>query len=416
MRSRTVARAMLHRGAALCAALAVLCALLPPLPAAGEVLYDTEGGEPLAALLAEGDEAWAASAVPADAAALKVSGKSAVLMDQGSGAVLFEQNAREHLPIASVTKVMTLLLVMEAIANGQLSWEENVTCSATAAGMGGSQIWLEPGEIMTVEELVKAAAVVSANDACAALAEHLCGTIEAFVARMNARAAELGMNDTHFVDCSGLDDSGYSCALDVAVMSRALMTHDEIRRFTTIWMDTLRGGKSQLVNTNKLVRHYAGTTGLKTGTTQAAGHCLAATAEKDGTAFVAVMLGCATTADRFAGARAMLDYAFASYVRSRRRRRRCRRSRCACVWGSRSGRPCRSTRRAGCCSKRASRRTSPTPRSCRTPSTRRWRRDRCWGRGRSRWAARCAANTRSAPPRPCPRARSGGPTARSSPR
>ena len=314
MRSRAVARAMLHRGAALCAALAVLCALLPPLPAAGEVLYDTEGGEPLAALLAEGDEAWAASAVPADAAALKVNGKSAVLMDQGSGSVLFEQNAREHLPIASVTKVMTLLLVMEAIADGQLSWEENVTCSATAAGMGGSQIWLEPGEIMTVEELVKAAAVVSANDACAALAEHLCGTIEAFVARMNARAAELGMNDTYFVDCSGLDDSGYSCALDVAVMSRALMTHDEIRRFTTIWMDTLRGGKSQLVNTNKLVRHYAGTTGLKTGTTQAAGHCLAATAEKDGTAFVAVMLGCATTADRFAGARAMLDYAFASYV------------------------------------------------------------------------------------------------------
>ena len=180
--------------------------------------------------------------------------------------------------------------------------------------MGGSQIWLEPGEIMTVAELVKAAAVVSANDACAALAEHISGTIEAFVAAMNARAKELGMQDTQFVDCSGLDDSGYSCALDVATMSRELMMHKDIQKYTTIWMDSLRGGQSQLVNTNKLVRHYTGATGLKTGTTQAAGHCLAATATRDGTSFVAVVLGCATTDDRFNGARAMLDYGFSSYV------------------------------------------------------------------------------------------------------
>lgn len=300
--------------------LALLCtaALLAagggfPAAADGQVLYDTDSGESLSALLNEGEEAWPTAAVPADASGLDIRAKSAVLMDQGSGTVLYEKNSREHLPIASVTKVMTLLLVMEAIDSGRLSWEETVTCSATAAGMGGSQIWLEVGEIMTVEELVKAAAVVSANDACAALAEHLCGTIAAFVGRMNERAGQLGMNDTQFVDCSGLDDSGYSCAYDVAVMSRELMQHPDVQRFTTIWMDSLRGGKSQLVNTNKLVRHYAGTTGLKTGTTQAAGHCLSATAEKNGTAFVAVVLGCATTGDRFDGARAMLDYAFASF-------------------------------------------------------------------------------------------------------
>ena len=278
------------------------------------VLYDEDGGESLSALLAEDDTVWPTMAVPSEATGLSVNAKGAVLMEQGSGEVLYEKGAKEHLPIASVTKVMTLLLVMEALEDGRITWEEPVSCSAKAASMGGSQIWLEPGEVMTVEELVKAAVVVSANDACAALAEHISGTPEAFVAQMNARAKQLGMNDTNFVDCSGLDDNGYSCAYDVAVMSRELMPHTAIQKFTTIWMDSLRGGKSQLVNTNKLVRHYQGATGLKTGTTQAAGHCLAATATRGGTSFVAVVLGSATTAERFDGARAMLDYGFSNYV------------------------------------------------------------------------------------------------------
>ena len=299
----------------LCALAVLLCAPLTAVAeGGGTVLYDEESGESLEALLKEGEEAWPTVVTPVAAEQLAINAKGAVLMDQGSGTVLYEKDAHKHLPIASVTKVMTLLLVMEAIDGGRLAWDESLACSERAASMGGSQIWLEVGEIMTVEELVKAAAVVSANDACAMLAEHLCGTLEAFVAAMNERAAALGMQDTHFVDCSGLDDSGYSCAYDVAVMSRELMTHPDIRKFTTIWMDSLRGGKSQLVNTNKLVRHYAGATGLKTGTTQAAGHCLAATATKNGTSFVAVVLGCATTNDRFGGARAMLDYGFASYV------------------------------------------------------------------------------------------------------
>lgn len=285
-----------------------------PLPAAASsrVMYDEQNGIGLEELLAENSEVWPVMAAEENGA-LTVNAKGAVLMDQGSGTVLYSKEPYAELPIASVTKVMTLLLVMESIDSGRLQWTETVTCSDRAASMGGSQIWLEPGEIMTVEELVKAAAVVSANDACAALAEHISGTVEAFVADMNTRASELGMAHTRFVDCSGLDDSGYSCAHDVAVMSRQLMTHEKIREFTTIWMDTLRGGSSQLVNTNKLVRHYTGATGLKTGTTQAAGHCLAATAERDGTAFVAVVLGSSTTADRFDGARALLDHGFANY-------------------------------------------------------------------------------------------------------
>lgn len=306
---------MLKRLVAVLCAVAMLCGgMTVSASGGGTVLYDEDSGENLSALLAEDDTAWPTVAVPDSAAGLTVNAKGAVLMEQGSGEVLYEQGAKEHLPIASVTKVMTLLLVMEAIEDGRLKWGDTVTCSAKAASMGGSQIWLEQGEVMTVEELVKAAAVVSANDACAALAEHISGTLEAFVAAMNARAKALGMNDTNFVDCSGLDDSGFSCAYDVAVMSRELMKHTDIQKYTTIWMDSLRGGKSQLVNTNKLVRHYKGATGLKTGTTQAAGHCLSATATRNGTSFVAVVLGCATTADRFDGARAMLDYGFSNYV------------------------------------------------------------------------------------------------------
>ena len=280
----------------------------------GRVLYDEGGGEPLEELLSEDAAAWPTVALPADGEALSVEAKGAVLMDQGTGQVLYEKDAHARLPIASVTKVMTLLLVMEALESGKIQWTDPVTCSETAAALGGSQIWLEPGEIMTVEELVKAAVVVSANDACAALAEHISGSIPSFVADMNARAAQLGMVDTEFKDSSGLDDSGYSCAYDVALMSRALMEHTDIERFTTIWMDSLRGGASQLVNTNKLVRHYNGATGLKTGTTSAAGHCLAATARREDTAFIAVVLGCDTTKQRWAGARTLLDYGFAGYV------------------------------------------------------------------------------------------------------
>ena len=200
------------------------------------------------------------------------------------------------------------------ISKRRITLEDPVTCSDVAASMGGSQIWLEPGEIMTVHELLKAAAVVSANDACAALAEHISGSIEGFVSEMNTRAAELGMNDTLFLDCSGLSDDAYSSAYDVALMSRELMKHKKITEYTTIWMDTLRDGKSQLVNTNKLVRHYSGATGLKTGTTSKAGHCLSATAQRDGLELVAVILGCETTDERFGGARKMLDYGFANYT------------------------------------------------------------------------------------------------------
>ena len=289
-------------------ACAVAAAGMLPLTAA-RVFFEEESGESPEALLAETGEVWETSA-----AATAVNAKGAVLMEAQTGQVLFDQNAKAHLPIASVTKVMTLLLVMEAIDSGKISWDQPVTCSAEAAALGGSQIWLEPGEIMSVEELVKAACVVSANDACGALAETVSGSMMAFVDNMNERAAQLGMADTRFADCSGLDDSGYSCAYDVAVMSRELLKHPAITRFTTIWTDSLRGGNSMLVNTNKLVRHYAGITGLKTGTTQAAGHCLTATATREGTSFVAVMLGSPTTADRFNGARALLDWGFANFA------------------------------------------------------------------------------------------------------
>ena len=283
--------------------------------AAPALITDESDGQTAAELLREETPAWvAADTVPADGTALEIGGKSAVLMELSSGKVLFEKNSHEKLAIASVTKIMTLLLVMEALDEELIKIDEPVTCSATAASMGGSQIWLEQGEAMTVNELLKAAVIVSANDACAALAEHISGSIEGFVESMNTRAAELGMQDTLFLDCSGLSDDAYSSAHDVALMSRELMKHEKIKEYTTVWMDTLRGGKSQLVNTNKLVRHYSGATGLKTGTTAKAGHCLSATAEKNGMGLCAVILGCATTDERFGGARKMLDYGFANYA------------------------------------------------------------------------------------------------------
>ncbi len=276
-------------------------------------IYDIESGETWEELTTVLPSDTKPSA-PNDASILEIGGKSSILMELSTGKILIANNEHEKLPIASVTKIMTLLLVMEAIDDGVIKLTDSVVCSATAASMGGSQIWLEEGESMTVHELLKAAVIVSANDACAALAEKLCGSIEGFVARMNERAAELGMNDTNFLDCSGLNDEAVSSAHDVAVMSRELMKHEKIKEYTTIWMDTLRDGQSQLVNTNKLIRFYEGATGLKTGTTSTAGHCLSATAERGGIGFVAVILGCKTTDERFGGARKMLNYGFANYT------------------------------------------------------------------------------------------------------
>lgn len=308
----------LKRGIAVLLCGAVLAAGIPlataeDIPA---IIAEQDSGEDIAELIAESEaEEWAQPVTaPTDSASLEIGGKGAILMEVSTGKILYERDAHKKLPIASVTKVMTLLLVMEAIDAGQISLKDNVTCSAEAASMGGSQIWLKENEVMTVHELVKAAAVVSANDACAALAEHISGSVEGFVAAMNTRAAELGMKDTKFLDCCGLNDEAYSSAHDVAVMSRELIRHEEITAYTTIWMDTLRDGQSQLVNTNKLVRFYQGATGLKTGTTAAAGHCLSATAERHGLSLVAVILGCDTTNERFGGARKMLDYGFANYA------------------------------------------------------------------------------------------------------
>lgn len=254
--------------------------------------------------------------VPVRADELTLDAPSALLMEKATGTVLFAKD--EHTPRegASVTKVMTLLLTMEAIDSGALSYDDTVTGSAHAASMGGSQIWLKEGEQMRAEDLIKAVCVVSGNDAAVALGEHLVGSEEAFVERMNARAKELGMNDTHFLNCTGLPAEGHvTSAYDIALMSRELILHHpDIRRFTTIWMDSLRGGESLLVNTNKLVRFYPGATGLKTGSTSSAKYCISATAEKDGMELIAVVLGGSTSDKRFADAKALLNYGFAAYT------------------------------------------------------------------------------------------------------
>ena len=254
--------------------------------------------------------------VPVRADELTLDAPSALLMEKATGTVLFAKD--EHTPRegASVTKVMTLLLTMEAIDSGALSYDDTVTGSAHAASMGGSQIWLKEGEQMRAEDLIKAVCVVSGNDAAVALGEHLAGSEEAFVERMNARAKELGMNDTHFLNCTGLPAEGHvTSAYDIALLSRELILHHpDIRRFTTIWMDSLRGGESLLVNTNKLVRFYPGATGLKTGSTSSAKYCISATAEKDGMELIAVVLGGSTSDKRFADAKALLNYGFAAYT------------------------------------------------------------------------------------------------------
>ena len=257
--------------------------------------------------------------VPVCAAELEVAAPAAVLMEAATGTVLYEKNAHERLAPASVTKVMTLLLVMEALENGRISWDDTVTASETAAAKGGSQVYLEPGEQMSMDEMLKSVVVSSANDCATALAEHIAGSETAFVAMMNQRAAELGMNDTNFVNCTGLDDEPNAAehltsAYDIAVMSRELLKHDAIRKYTTIWMDTVRNGEFGLANTNKLVRFYDGTTGLKTGYTSAAGHCLSASAQRGGVEFIAVVLHCASSGERFTSAKQLLDYGFANYT------------------------------------------------------------------------------------------------------
>ena len=245
---------------------------------------------------------------------LDIKAKSAILMEVNTGKILYESNPDEKLPPASITKVMSLLLVMEAIKRNDISLETLVTASEHACSMGGSQIWLEPGESMTVDELLKATVIASANDACVALGELIAGSEEGFVAQMNAKAASLGMNNTNFVNCTGLDAEGHlTSAHDVAIMSAELIKYDLIKQYSIVWMDSLRDGKSELVNTNKLVRFYEGTTGLKTGTTGSAKYCLSATAQRNGLELVAVILAGETSNDRFNGAKKLLDYGFANY-------------------------------------------------------------------------------------------------------
>ena len=247
---------------------------------------------------------------------LKIAAPYAVLMEKETGEVLYEKGAHERAVPASVTKVMTLLLIVEDVEHGRIALEDTVTASARAASFGGSCVYLEEGEQMSVDEMLKCIAVVSANDCAVAMAEHLCGTEEVFVERMNRRAQELGMADTHFTNCTGLfdDDDHYTTAWDVALMSRELIRHELIKRYSTIWMDSIRGGNFELSNTNKLVYWYPGCTGLKTGFTNKAMYCLAATAERDGVEYVAVIMHGDTIESRNADAKALLNYAFASFT------------------------------------------------------------------------------------------------------
>lgn len=272
---------------ALCLAAALLAAAVPPASAAGE-------------------------AVPG----LTLSCASAVLMEKETGTLLYEQNAHEKLEPASVTKIMTLLLVMEAVDSGQIALDDTVAVSAYAAGMGGSQVYLKEGEQMTVSELIKCVTVVSGNDCAVALAEHLSGSEAAFVARMNQRAQELGMTDTNFVNCTGLPAEGHvTSAYDIALMSRELILHHpSIRDYTTIWMDSIRDGTFGLTNTNRLVRFYQGATGLKTGSTDSALYCLSATAERDGMELIAVIMKGATSDQRFTDAKTLLTHGFSTYA------------------------------------------------------------------------------------------------------
>ena len=246
----------------------------------------------------------------------KINAKSVVLMATDTKDVLYKENELEHLSPASVTKIMSILLCLEALDSGKIKLTDKVTASKNAVAMGGSQIWLEEGEIMTVDELLKAVVIASANDACTALGEHIAGSDVAFVKMMNDKTRELGLKNTNFENCTGLDDTTkahYSCAYDLAVISCEVMKYDLIKDYSTIWLDSLRAGKTELNNTNKLVKSYKGITGLKTGTTSNAGFCVSATASRDGLNLVAVVLGSDTSEHRFQTAEYLLDKGFAEY-------------------------------------------------------------------------------------------------------
>lgn len=250
------------------------------------------------------------------AAGPEVKAKAVLLMEKSTGEILYEEHGEEPLELASVTKVMTMLLIMEALEDGTLTPDTMVAVSANAAGMGGSQVYMKEGETFSVHDMLKAIAVASGNDACVAMAEHLAGSEAAFVERMNARAAELGMENTVFCNCTGLPAEGHhSTAHDIALMSRELIRkHPDIRTYTTIWMDTLRDGSFQLANTNKLIYYYDGATGLKTGSTDAAGYCISASAQREGMELIAVVLGSPTSKERFNTAKALLNYGFGAYA------------------------------------------------------------------------------------------------------
>lgn len=269
-----------------------------PCSAGGGDLPDEEEGLPAASLVD--------SSIPCE---------SAILIEQTTGQIFFEKNADQRMAPASITKVMTLLLVMEALESGKIQLTDMVTCSPHANSMGGTQIWFEIGEQMTVDELLRATAIASANDASVALAELIAGSEDAFVQQMNERAAQLGMTNTTFKNATGLDAEGHlTTARDISIMSAELLRHPEITKYTTVWMDSLRGGKTQLVNTNKLVRFYEGATGLKTGTTNDAGYCLSASATRNGLSLIAVVLGAKNSDNRFGSARGLLEYGFANYA------------------------------------------------------------------------------------------------------
>ena len=288
------------------AACLILAILLLTLPAAAAEAGAADGS---------GGGADALTAAGAGISAPEVAAPSAILMEKVTGEILYEKNSHERRPPASVTKVMTMLLIAEAVDSGEITLEDEVTASAGAASMGGSQVWLEEGEVMTVSDMLKCIAVASANDCAVAMAEYISGSEDAFVERMNARAAELGLEDTHFTNCTGLfdDDEHYTSAYDIAVMSRELMLHDWIKDYTTIWMDSIRDGEFGLSNTNKLVRHYEGCTGLKTGFTSEAMYCLSATAERDGMELIAVIMHSESIESRNRDASSLLNYGFAAF-------------------------------------------------------------------------------------------------------